>query len=118
MILAIICIVIICLALAFFERFLANLKGRIPGLVLPYFFGFTSIFSILTAVWQVLLDLTKYGTPIQIILMFAVMLVALNVPTLITYAVYVLCRRKKGETPWPLRAKPESAPAPEDKHPD
>lgn len=102
---AAICIIIICLALAFFERFLANLDGRVPGLVLPYFFGATSIFSILSAVWQVVRDLSKYGSPLEILLMCAAMLLILNVPTLITYTVYVLCRRKKGESPWPLRTK-------------
>lgn len=103
MIFAAICIVIICLALAFFERFLANLAGHVPGLVLPVFFALTSLFSILSTVWQVLADLTRYGTPMEIILMFAGLFILLNIPTLVTYAMYVYCRRKKGETPWPCR---------------
>ncbi|MGN1031644.1 MAG: hypothetical protein ACI4PQ_08580 [Butyricicoccaceae bacterium] len=103
MIFAMICVIVICLALAFFERFLANMKGRVPGLVLPCFFAFISVYSLLSTVWQILPNLTQYGTPLQIVVMLVLMFVVLNVPTLITYVVFVLCRRKKGETPWPLR---------------
>ena len=88
------------------EWFLAKAKNRSLGLIMPFFFFIISVSSLLTSVEKTFTQLLTGQAPWAAIVVLIALFLFLNIPTVVTYAVYFRTRKKMGERPWPMRRDP------------
>lgn len=89
-------VAIVLFGLGFFERILARKPQRWPGLIMPVAFLVISVMALVQSLPTVFGQMMNVGNIAEVVLGVLVMLVALNIPTLITYGVFVFVRRRQG----------------------
>jgi hypothetical protein len=102
---AVVVVIVFNVAFGVLEWFLAKSKNKVFGLVLPFFFFITAVMSMLTSIEKTFTQLLTVDTPIAALIVMIALFVFINIPTIVTYAVYFRTRKKLGERPWPLRPK-------------
>lgn len=103
---AILVVVVINVIFGVLERFLAKSKNKSLGLILPVFFLIIAIMSMLTSIEKTFTQLLTVDTPLVALIILIVLFLFINIPTIVTYAVYYRTRKKMGERPWPMRKDP------------
>ena len=96
-------VAILAVILAFVERYFARKDSLVSGMVLPAMFFLASVVSVVGSLPSVVRVCAEQGGVLQVLVMYVIVFVVLNLPTALTYFVYYRERRKMGEIPWPLK---------------
>lgn len=97
-------VALLAVILGFVERYFARKGG---GVVLPVMFFLMSVVSVISSLPSVIRTAVEHGMSgiLQVIVMYLIVFLVLNLPTALTYIIYYRERRKLGDTPWPLNRK-------------
>lgn len=107
---AVLLVVILFGILAYAECMFARKESFVAGLILPGIFFCMSLVSVVGSLPSVFVQAATLGISglLQLVLVYFITFVFMNLPTAVTYIVYYRERKKLGETPWPFNRKNNS----------